>query len=54
MSYADVGGVRTWYAEYGIGDPLVLLHGGFSDASEFGGTTPALAEQFTARARLPG
>jgi pimeloyl-ACP methyl ester carboxylesterase len=30
----DVGGVRTWYAVDGAGDPLVYLHGGFSDSSE--------------------
>jgi pimeloyl-ACP methyl ester carboxylesterase len=46
MSYVDVEGVQTWYEDHGIGDPLVLLHGGFSDASEFGGTIPALAEHF--------
>jgi pimeloyl-ACP methyl ester carboxylesterase len=46
MSYVDVEGVQTWYQDHGTGDPLVLLHGGFSDASEFGGTTPALAERF--------
>ncbi|MGD0703057.1 MAG: alpha/beta hydrolase [Trebonia sp.] len=46
MSYLDVAGVQTWYAEHGSGDPLVLLHGGFSDASEFGGMTPALAGRF--------
>lgn len=46
MTYADAGGVKTWYAEHGTGDPLVLLHGGFTDASEFGATIPALAERF--------
>jgi pimeloyl-ACP methyl ester carboxylesterase len=46
MTYADVGGVKTWYAEHGTGDPLVLLHGGLTDASEFGATIPALAERF--------
>ena len=46
MSYVEAGGVQTWYAEYGCGDPLMLLHGGFSDASEFGATTPALSERF--------
>jgi pimeloyl-ACP methyl ester carboxylesterase len=46
MTYADVGGVQTWYAEHGTGDPLVLLHGAFTDASEFGATIPALAERF--------
>jgi len=46
MSYVDVGGVKTWYAEHGSGDPLLLLHGGLTDASEFGATLPALAERF--------
>ena len=46
MTYVEAGGVQTWYAEYGTGDPLLLLHGGFSDASEFGATTPALAARF--------
>ena len=46
MTYVDVGGVKTWYAEQGSGDPLLLLHGAFTDASEFGATTRALAEQF--------
>ena len=30
----DLDGVRTWYDVSGEGDPLVYLHGGFSDASE--------------------
>jgi pimeloyl-ACP methyl ester carboxylesterase len=46
MTYADVSGVKTWYAEHGTGEPLVLLHGAFTDASEFGATIPALAERF--------
>lgn len=46
MTYVESGGVKTWYAEYGTGDPLLLLHGGFTDSSEFGATTPALAERF--------
>jgi len=46
MSYVAVGGVQTWYAEHGTGDPLLLLHGGFTDASEFGATAPSLAEHF--------
>jgi pimeloyl-ACP methyl ester carboxylesterase len=46
MSYVDAGGVKTWYVEHGSGTPLVLLHGAFTDASEFGGNVPALAERF--------
>jgi len=46
MTYVDVAGVHTWYAEHGTGDPLVLLHGGLTDASEFGANIPALAQRF--------
>lgn len=46
MSYAEAGGVKTWSAEHGSGQPLVLLHGAFSDASAFGATIPALAPLF--------
>jgi pimeloyl-ACP methyl ester carboxylesterase len=31
-----LGGVRTWYATHGAGDPLVLLHPGLVDARAFG------------------
>ena len=44
----DLGGVRTWYAEHGAGDPLVYLHGGFSDASEL---DPVL-DSYTAHFRV--
>jgi pimeloyl-ACP methyl ester carboxylesterase len=37
--YANVNGVRTWYAKRGQGEPLVLLHGGFSDARDSRGTS---------------
>jgi pimeloyl-ACP methyl ester carboxylesterase len=46
MTYIEAGGVRTWYAEHGAGQPLVLLHGGLSDASEFGANIPAFAAAF--------
>jgi pimeloyl-ACP methyl ester carboxylesterase len=46
VTYVDAGGVHTWYDEHGAGQPLVLLHGGFADASEFGANIPALAARF--------
>jgi pimeloyl-ACP methyl ester carboxylesterase len=46
MTYVDAGGVQTWYAEEGQGQPLLLLHGALTDASEFGATAPALAHRF--------
>ncbi len=42
----DVGGVPTWYAEHGSGEPLVYLHGGFSDSRDFGPALDAYAARF--------
>jgi pimeloyl-ACP methyl ester carboxylesterase len=28
--YVEIGELKTWYDEYGAGEPLVLLHGGLS------------------------
>lgn len=39
----DLDGVRTWYAVHGAGDPLVYLHGGYSDARELAPMLPAFA-----------
>jgi pimeloyl-ACP methyl ester carboxylesterase len=44
--YVQLGPVRTWYAEAGVGDPLVLLHPGLADARAFGPNLPALADRF--------
>ena len=44
--YVAVNGVRTWYDERGAGEPLVLLHGGFSTAQDFAGNLDALADRF--------
>ncbi|GAA4198407.1 alpha/beta hydrolase [Streptosporangium oxazolinicum] len=44
--YAEVGGVRTWYDEYGTGEPLVLLHPGMVDARAWAPNAGALAERF--------
>ena len=45
--YADIGGVRTWYDRRGHGEPVVLLHGGFTDSRDFTGNLDALAAGFT-------
>jgi pimeloyl-ACP methyl ester carboxylesterase len=42
----EVGGVTTWYRVTGEGEPLALLHGGLTDASEFVATEPALTSYF--------
>jgi pimeloyl-ACP methyl ester carboxylesterase len=42
----EVGGIPTWYRVAGEGEPLLLLHGALTDASEFVATEPALAPRF--------
>ncbi|TCM48144.1 alpha/beta fold hydrolase [Kribbella sp. VKM Ac-2568] len=44
--YVQLGAVKTWYAEHGEGEPLVLMHGGLLDARSFDANVPALAEHF--------
>ena len=45
-NYRTVNGVRTWYDELGTGEPIVALHGGFSDSRDFHGNLTALADDF--------
>jgi pimeloyl-ACP methyl ester carboxylesterase len=40
--YADNENARIWYASFGEGPPVVLLHGGLGDAGNFGHQVPAL------------
>src|SRR5687768_13551730 len=42
--YAPVNGVEVYYAVYGEGDPLVLLHGGLATLDMFGPNVALLAE----------
>jgi len=43
---AGLAGAELWWAEYGAGEPLVLLHGGLVDARFFARNVTALAERF--------
>ncbi|HXO08495.1 MAG TPA: alpha/beta hydrolase [Solirubrobacteraceae bacterium] len=47
-AYVDLDGVRTWYDEFGSGEPLVLLHPGGAgvDARAWAPNVPAFAERF--------
>jgi pimeloyl-ACP methyl ester carboxylesterase len=45
--YANVNGVEVYYAVYGKGDPIVLLHGGFGLIEMFGPVLGILAENHT-------
>lgn len=43
---AAVNGVHIWYAVFGHGSPLILLHGGFGNSNYWGLQIPVLAEHF--------
>ncbi len=45
-TYAQLGGVRTYYEEDGEGEPLVLLHPGGADSRVFEGNLARLAAAF--------
>ena len=34
--YAPVNGIRVWYAEFGRGEPVLLLHGGLANSNYWG------------------
>jgi pimeloyl-ACP methyl ester carboxylesterase len=44
--YAQVNGVRIWYAVFGHGQPVVLLHGGLANSNYWGHLVPALSNEF--------
>ena len=44
--HVELGGVRTWYATHGAGDPLVALHPGLVDARAFGPNLEVWAGRF--------
>ena len=44
--HAGPASPALWFAEHGAGEPLVLLHGGLTDARFFSGNVPALADRF--------
>jgi pimeloyl-ACP methyl ester carboxylesterase len=42
--YAPVNGIRLWYAEFGAGHPVLLLHGGLANSNYWGYLVPFLVE----------
>jgi pimeloyl-ACP methyl ester carboxylesterase len=50
-TYVDAGGLRTWYAARGAGEPLVYLHGAFGDARELEPVLDAYTAHF--RVHMP-
>lgn len=43
---APVNGIKIWYAEYGQGEPVILLHGGLANANYWGKQVPELAKSY--------
>jgi pimeloyl-ACP methyl ester carboxylesterase len=43
---AQVNGASIWYAMYGSGLPVVLLHGGLANSNYWGNQVPALAQNY--------
>jgi len=44
--YAPVNGIRIWYAAFGRGEPVLLLHGGLANSNYWGNQVPALARSY--------
>lgn len=44
--YAHVNGIKLWYAIFGHGSPVVMLHGGLANSDYFGHQIPALDKQY--------
>jgi pimeloyl-ACP methyl ester carboxylesterase len=43
---AAVNGIKLWYAVYGQGEPVVLVHGGLGNADYWGLQVPELAKRY--------
>jgi pimeloyl-ACP methyl ester carboxylesterase len=43
--YVNIHGVKIWYAEFGKGPPVILLHGGLTNSNYWGKLIPKLAKQ---------
>lgn len=44
--YAPVDGINIWYAEFGRGSPVILLHGGLANADYWGDQVRALEGRY--------
>jgi len=44
--YAPVNGIKIWYATFGHGAPVILLHGGLANSNYWGKLIPALAKHY--------
>lgn len=45
QGFVENDGARIWYAAYGVGSPVILLHGGLGNGGNWGYQVPALVEK---------
>jgi len=43
---AEINGVKIWYAVFGQGQPVLLLHGGLANSNYWGNLIPALSNDY--------
>src|SRR5262245_57004214 len=43
---APINGVKVWYAVFGHGEPVILLHGGLANSDYWGLQVPVLAKRY--------
>ena len=44
--FAPVNGIKIWYAVFGRGEPVILLHGGLVNSNYWGNQVPVLAKHY--------
>jgi pimeloyl-ACP methyl ester carboxylesterase len=44
--YAPVNGIKIWFAVFGHGLPVILLHGGLANSNYWGNQVPALMKRY--------
>jgi pimeloyl-ACP methyl ester carboxylesterase len=44
--YAEVNGIKIWYAVFGHGQPVILIHGGLANSNYWGNLVPALSNDY--------
>jgi pimeloyl-ACP methyl ester carboxylesterase len=44
--YAPVNGIKIWFAVFGHGSPVILLHGGLANSNYWGNQVPALMKRY--------
>ena len=44
--YAPVNGIQIWYATFGRGAPVLLLHGGLANSNYWGNQVPELVQKY--------